>query len=302
MNLGWTILISQEVYMAFAKTVLSVLTVGILASQTVHALEVGQLVLDAEKINFKNDIGTVVSRDIYVGIGDDSQMTQKQKMGQSKSGTIELYRSKKGQLQVDAGFANIVWKDVPKWLTADIEVAGSNMSVNIGRLKMQSVTAESIDITKPRLGMIRLRGLDVKCYSANGDRMSFEGLLPQCLEKAQISSRETDIPELTKYAQLALSESEEADGQRNLGKGLQVSLNKGLLDLTLNISLKLNLSIKLKVEGKVAFNEKTNVVRVDLAKAMLNRLDVTRLALPIIKLILPNDEVQIKEDSLFLKL
>ena len=61
MNLGWTILISQEVYMAFAKTVLSVLTVGILASQTVHALEVGQLVLDAEKINFKNDIGTVVS-------------------------------------------------------------------------------------------------------------------------------------------------------------------------------------------------------------------------------------------------
>lgn len=70
----------------------------------------------------------------------------------------------------------------------------------------------------------------------------------------------------------------------------------------MNISLKLNLSIKLKVKGKVSFAEKTNVVRVDLAKAMLNRLDVTKLALPVIKLILPNDEVQIKDNSLFLKL
>lgn len=288
--------------MAFSKSVISVLIVGMMATQTVHALEVGQLVLDAEKVTFKNDIGTVVSRDIYVGIGENSQMTQKQKMGQSRSGTIELYRSKKGQLQVDAGFANIVWKDVPKWLTADIEVVGSNMSVNIGRLKTQTITAETIDITKPHLGMIRLRGLDLKCSSVNGERMSFEGLLPQCLERAYISSRETDIPELTKYAQLALSESEEADGQRNLGKGLVVTLDKGRLDLTLNISLKLNLSIKLKVKGKVSFAEKTNVVRVDLAKAMLNRLDVTKLALPVIKLILPNDEVQIKDNSLFLKL
>lgn len=288
--------------MAFTKTVLSVLAVGMLATQAAQALEVGQLVLDAEKVIFKNDIGRVVSRDIYVGIGENSQLTEKQKMGKARSGTIELYRSKKGQLQVDAGFANIVWKDVPKWLTADIEVVGSDMSVNIGRLNTQSITAETIDITKPRLGMIRLRGLDLKCSSVNGERMSFEGLLPQCLEKAQITSRETDIPELTKYAQLALSESEEADGQRNLGKGLQVSLNKGLLDLTLNIALKLNLSIKLKVEGKVAFNEKTNIVRVDLTKAMLNRLDVTKLALPVVKLILPNDEVQIKDNSLFLKL
>lgn len=274
----------------------------ILSAQASQALEVGQLILDAEKIKFKNDIGVVNTRDLYIGIGESSQISQRQKMYPPKPAKIDLYRSKKGLLQVDAGFANIVWEHVPKWLTADIEVEGRDLNVNIGRVNTQKITAAQVDITKPRLGMVRLRGLDLKCSSVNGDKLSFEGLLPQCLEKAEIKSKEADIPALTKYAQLALSASEEANGERNLGRELVVNLEKGVLNLTLDIALKLDLNIKLKVDGKVSLDEKTNVVRVDLQKVMLHRLEVTQLALPVIKLILPNDEVRVKGNSLFLQL
>lgn len=264
-----------------------------------QAIEIKSVSVDLATFNFVNDRGEGKARDAYIEIGDISRAagpTNRKPIPQS----VYLYRQG-DDVQIETGFATLAWHKVPQWMTVDLDLAATDMKLKLGYAPSHEITAKSITVSKPSIGVAKVTDLKVLCTPLAGEAAQFEKILAQCLNNSVITAAEMDIPTLKELWADALDDQNfnAVDMQRVAGE-LNIKINKGIFNFVVKNKV-LALPAHIRGTGQIQLSDK-NVARVRIDQVYFGKLNITRFVLPMASVLLSGPEFKVQAPYIYIQL
>lgn len=263
-----------------------------------QAISVQRISADIKNLTFVDDRGEAEARDLFVEIGE-AGISNTQRPRRPQVQTLYIFRQGK-DLEIQTGFTTVFWRNLPNWLTIDLNLRAKDVVAKLGYSPAHTITARELHVTKPSLGNAKFHNLNVVCTPVAGQNAEFEKILAQCLTKGKITGGKFDIPTLKEFlARDVMEDPESVKELREIGENLDVQLNDNKFSLVVTTFLA---KIKLRVLGTIVLNENTKLASVKLDNIRFGKLDVTKIAFPVLKELISTEGVSVKAPYIHIQL
>lgn len=262
-----------------------------------YGLEVGHVVVDIDQLNFFNDKGDIVTRNIYVGLG---KVKKEQQEGHDQLPMNLKIERDLQSIKLQSDFLSLVWRGIPNWLLANLGIKGRDLRVSVGNGEESVVVAKELFVQKPSLGEIKIDNFKIICEKNNGRQGVIENILFECLKKGRLTGEKVYAPKLRDFLlQEVLRESKRVKEMVNLGESLEIAL----LNNTYHLFIKtFFMNVGLRAHGNIIIDEKSNMASIRINMIRFGKLNITKLSFPFLKKTLSREGVIVKRPFIYLQL
>jgi hypothetical protein len=279
---------------------LIVFILAVLMIQTGQALEVQKIQVDLQDLSFINNQGDGQARDAYVEIGQRSQAIRKSGQHTPVAQTVYINRAGK-DMEIQAGPATVLWKNMPEWMTIDLDLKANDVMLKLGYTPSNIITARSITLIKPSLGRATISNLKLVCTPLAGHNAEFENLIDQCLKEGNITATALDIPSLKNFWKEILDdERDNTEDLQKIGEDLTVSLKNN--NFVMGLKTKVFLKARIKAAGSIILDNKTNIARIQLTEVRFGKLNITKLVLPVLGSVLSMKGIEVRPPYIYVQM